>query len=398
MKLVALHTDFRIYWPARLKALNEALTKRGDTLDVIEIAGKGSPYAFAETSNDKDLNWQILFPNSKPEELIGKQFKPSLFELLDKINPDVILAGAIAFPSGALAVQWVNSRKNKRVIVFDDAKIEAVKRNPIVNFVKQCVYNGVDAMFYPAEDWIPTGKFWKFSENQMFFGVDVVDNDFWSKPRPHKPFDFKYFVSVGRQIPKKNFDKILEAYSIYVNKVGKTNAINFILIGDGPEHDNLLYKIKELGTGDKVTMLPFKTQEELASIYQYAEALIINSNIEETWGLVINEAMACGCPIFASNQCGATNMLVKNDINGYRFDCNDTRALSDSLIKFHQLSDIEKQKMRKESIKIIAKWGLDKFADGVVKAADYCLTSPSKKIKLLGKLIISKWNGQYRPI
>ena len=34
MKIVALHTDFRIYWPARLKALYEALNKRGDTLDV----------------------------------------------------------------------------------------------------------------------------------------------------------------------------------------------------------------------------------------------------------------------------------------------------------------------------------------------------------------------------
>ena len=105
MKIVALHTDFRIYWPARLKALNDSLESQNATLDVIEIAGKGSPYVFSNSQENKMLNWHILFPQCGPEQLKGKHIRKKLFNLLNKINPDVIIAGAIAFPSGALAVQ-----------------------------------------------------------------------------------------------------------------------------------------------------------------------------------------------------------------------------------------------------------------------------------------------------
>ena len=119
MKIVALHTDFRIYWPARLRKLNEVLNWRGDSLEVIEIAGLGSPYAFAAKRKEDDLLWHILFPNRKPEELDGATIKSSLFKALTRINPDVIIAGAIAFPSGALAVRW-GQKTGTKVIIFDD--------------------------------------------------------------------------------------------------------------------------------------------------------------------------------------------------------------------------------------------------------------------------------------
>lgn len=121
MKVVALHTDFRIYWPARLRKLNEVLNRQGDSLQVIEIAGLGSPYAFAAKQEENDLLWHILFPDKKPEGLDGATIKSSLFKVLARINPDVIIAGAIAFPSGALAVRW-GQKTGAKVIIFDDAK------------------------------------------------------------------------------------------------------------------------------------------------------------------------------------------------------------------------------------------------------------------------------------
>ena len=398
MKVIALHTDFRIYWPARLKALSEALAERGDSLEVIEIAGKGSPYSFAQKNETGDsLKWHILFPDSKPEELSGQQIEPILFKLLDQIQPDVILSGAIAFPSGALAVRY-GQKHGTKVIVFDDSKIEAVKRNPIVNFIKQAVYSGVDAMLYPAEDWMPTGEFWKFTEKRMFFGVDVVDNDFWSKPRNIENTIGKYFLAVGRQIPKKNFDKIVEAYGKYVACIGKNNAYKLVLIGEGPEHDNIQNKIEELSLKDLVILCPFKSQEELAGIYQNSQGLIVNSNLEETWGLVINEAMAAGCPIFASNQCGATNVLVKEGFTGYRFDCNDLQKLSECLIAYHNLSEEEKDKMKEASKSIISEWGLKRFANGVIDASSLVSSISKRKASFINKIIISNWKGQYKPI
>lgn len=396
MKIVALHTDFRIYWPARLKALSVVLKERGDILFVIEIAGKGSPYSFAQKKEENELDWHILFPNAKPEELNGKKIEKVLFPLLDKIKPDVIIAGAIAFPSGALAVRYGQLNKTK-IIVFDDSKIEAVKRNPVVNFIKQAVYSGVDAMFYPAEPWIPTGEFWGFNKNNLFFGVDVVDNKYWSNPQNLENSYGNFLLCVGRQIKVKNFDKIIKAYSKYIDAIGHENAYKLILIGDGPERNYIENLITKYEIQDLIIIKSFMNQKDLISFYSNASGFILNSS-SETWGLVINEAMASGCPIFASIQCGATETLVKPGINGYNFDCNDIETLSKALIDFHNLSSTKKKEMGNKSKEIISNWGLPKFVDGTTAAIDFVCKNKKRKTSLIDKLIISKWKGQYRPI
>lgn len=396
MKIVALHTDFRIYWPARLKALATALQSRGDSLDVIEIAGKGSPYAFADKNNDSELNWHILFPEAKPEELSGKDIEPVLFNLLDDIQPDVIIAGAIAFPSGALAVKYGDLHKT-RIITFDDTKIDNLKRNPLVNFIKRHVYNGVDAMFYPSEDLVPTGKFWGFNKERMYFGVDVVDNDFWGQQTNLTNIYYNYFINVGRQIPCKNLMTLLKAYLKYVTSVGLEKAINLLMIGDGSDQPELKAFVKKNGLTHKVKFLPFKTQDELVGLYQTAQALCIPSQ-QETWGLVINEALAAGCPVFASNQCGASNVLIKNGVNGYRFDCHDVESLAEIMQKFHNLSYHEKTKMRKYCYSIISEWGLDKFSSSLLQAIDYVTSHNKRTSTFVSQFIIDKWKGQYHPV
>lgn len=397
MKIVALHTDFRIYWPARLKALGEALKKRGDTLDVIEIAGKGSPYAFSDKKKEDGINWHILYPESRPEDMSGKEIQASLFELLDKLSPDVILAGAIAFQSGALAVKWTNSKRDRRVVVFDDAKVDAVKRNPIVNFVKRSIYDGVDAMLYPAEPWISTGKYWGFCEERMFFGVDVVDNAFWAEKSNERPFDFRYFVAVGRQIEKKNYFTIVKAYKQYLDAVGKADAYKLVLIGDGPEHKKILDYIVSSQIDDMVVCLPFQSQEKLRSIYQNAE-LLSSSSSSETWGLVINEAMCGACAIIASKECGATETLVKPGVNGYVVNCNDLEAIASAMTDYCQLPEERKEEMKKSSVAIVKDWGLNKFCDGVLRAIDYVSTNKRRKKSLVSKILINNWYGQYKPV
>lgn len=398
MKIVALHTDFRIYWPARLNALSEALTSRGDSLEVIEIAGKGSPYAFAKNQNESYslLKWHILFPEAKPEELTGKQIEPVLFHMLDDINPDVIIAGAIAFPSGALAVRWGQLHKT-RIISFDDQPIGSLQRSPLVNFIKQQVYNGIDAMFYSSEDLIPTGEFWKFNQDQMFFGVDVVDNNFWNQPTDSSNTLGRYFLTVGRQIPRKNLSTLMKAYTSYVNAVGPYEAINLVLTGEGEEQEMLRSNATWHGLDKKVTFLPFKPQQELVGLYQQAEALCMPSK-SETWGLVINEAMAAGCPVIASNQCGATGVLVEDGVNGYRFDCEDVAALTDCMKKFHSLTPEQKQRMKAHAKKTISHWGLNKFSSSLLQAIDYVTSHKKRPTSLVSRIIISKWKGQYRPV
>lgn len=397
MKVAIIHTDFRIYWPARLRALNNFLKERGISMEVIEIAGAGSPYAFADKEDNNGLMWHILFPERRMEELQPGNIKEVLYDKLSQINPDVLIAGAIAFPSGALSVSWAMKNK-KRVICFDDAKMEAVKRSGMVNWIKKNIYNGVYAMLYPSPDWVDTGCFWGFKQEQMFYGIDVVDNEFWQDYSDGGVlWKKRYFLTVGRQVPKKNFLHTVISYKVYHDRFG-TRALPLLMVGDGPEHGLIERYVKDNNLLESVTLLPFKSQKELRHIYHGAEALILSSNYEETWGLVINEAMACGVPVIASDQCGATHTLIRDGVNGYSFSLIEQDSLTKRMCEYHELSVEERNKMRLVALNTINEWGLPRFCQCCYDAINYVSDQPLKKFPLINKLIINLWNGRYRPI
>ena len=393
MKVAVIHTDFRIYWPARLQALNAFLHKYAINMEVIEIAGVGSPYAFAGRTDTHGLMWHVLFPAQKMEQLSNKDIERELNNKLNQMQPDVLIAGAIAFPSGALSVRWAKKHK-KKVICFDDAKIDAVPRSGLVNFIKQQIYNGVYAMLYPSPDWEETGRFWGFKKEQLFYGIDVVDNSFWQNYPDTAKRD--YFLAVGRQIPKKNFFHIVTSYKKYYERYGR-EATPLVLVGEGPEHARIEKFVQENQLVKKVTLLPFKTQSELKEVYHKADLLILSSS-SETWGLVINEAMACGVPVIASDQCGATHTLVKEGVTGFSFSLEQQDDLYRKLCLYHELPLQKKDEMKQYALETIKDWDLLRFCQGCYEAICYVMRQKTKRLTIFNSLIINVWKGRYRPI
>ena len=68
---------------------------------------------------------------------------------------------------------------------------------------------------------------------------------------------------------------------------------------------------------------------------------------EDIWGLVIEEAMACGLPIISTEQCAAALELVKNGRNGYIIPVENVERLTESILSI--LSNKER----------IEAWGMD---------------------------------------
>ncbi len=75
----------------------------------------------------------------------------------------------------------------------------------------------------------------------------------------------------------------------------------------------------------------FLNQTEISRAYVAADCLALPSDHGETWGLVINEAMASGLPCVASDACGSAEDLVKPLSNGAVFELGDTAGLASSI-------------------------------------------------------------------
>ncbi|KGN72898.1 hypothetical protein HQ47_08510 [Porphyromonas macacae] len=388
-KVVIVHTDFRIYWPARLKGLESIAQKQGLELYVIEIAGKGSPYAFAGCETNLTGHWRILFPEKKMEDLSPSQIKPLLIRNLQEINPDIVVAGAIAFPSGAISVMWAK-KNHKGVVIFDDTKVEDVPRGFFVNFIKKRIYRNVDSVVYPASPWDKTAFSWGFKKEQIFYGVDVVDNNFWKLSDEPIILREPKMVVVGRLVKRKNIDFLIRVF-----QECNTQDYELLIVGEGPEKNNL----KCLAESDQnIRFLPFMKQSELRELYKRVSAFIIPSTFD-TWGLVINEAMAAGLPVIASSKCGATEVLVKDGVNGYVFNPEDDgTSMKKKLDVFLNLSEEARRELGLASEKIISDWGIDRFAEEMLKAIDYAYRNKKKCVNIWDKLILNLWKGRYRQI
>jgi glycosyltransferase involved in cell wall biosynthesis len=408
LKIAICHTDFRVYWPPRIAALANHLNKHSVDLHVIEIAGQGSPYAFAGKSNQAifPCPWTCLFPKKRMEDIFSKVAASRLYDALDTLHPDVVISGAIAYPSGATAVRW--ARRNKRpVIIMDNARLKDVPRSPLVNWVKRRIYANIDSILIPAASHVPDYRFWGIPEERMFLGLNVVDNAFFTERsniarqnaasiRKNYELPNHFFLGVGRQIPKKNWGTLIKAFS---GCKGYDNGEwGLVLVGDGPE----AIRLKQMAAQSNynVVFLPFQDQKTLCQFYGLAECLILPSSYGETWGLVVNEAMACCLPVIVSRECGCAETLVHDEYNGWKFDPHNPDELTQTLGKFMRLSEDERKQMGERSFEIIADWGLERFCNGVWQAVQFCRKLPvqSYASPIIDRLILNLWKGRYRPV
>ena len=130
------------------------------------------------------------------------------------------------------------------------------------------------------------------TEKQLYVVPNIVNDLF--KPIDKRNDKFT-FIAVGVLFPHKQFDKIIEAFS----KVYKGESVRLVIVGGGPEYDNLIKLSQHCGVKDQVIFTGKLTREETAEKVGNADALICYSNYE-TFGVPIIEAWACGLPVIAT--------------------------------------------------------------------------------------------------
>ncbi len=138
----------------------------------------------------------------------------------------------------------------------------------------------------------------------------------------------KIFLSLGRLSHEKNLDTVLKAFK-------KVNG-KLIIAGRGPSEKKLKETNIELKLGNKVSFIGYVPEKMKPLYYSAADALIIAST-GETQGLVVAEAMACGCPVIGADAL-AIPEIVKDDKNGYLFEPKAIDQLSGILNSFEPTS------------------------------------------------------------
>ncbi len=144
----------------------------------------------------------------------------------------------------------------------------------------------------------------------------------------HKPSRSRKIIFLGRLIKQKGVDVLLDAFSKVIRKAPEAELE---IIGDGPEKDGLIRKVKELGMENSVRLCGRVRYDELPERYRSARALAFPSVTPEGLGISAVEAGACGVPTVTFGL-GGTEDLVVHEATGLVIEKNRA-ALAEGLIK-----------------------------------------------------------------
>ena len=167
----------------------------------------------------------------------------------------------------------------------------------------------------PAVDFIVSQG---FDRDKVHYCAQAVDNDWWIEESREADRDGiretlglrgRTFLLIGQLISRKGFDKVMQAWSRLDRRMQEQNTL--LVVGSGEDEE----KLKQLAGDLDIPNIVFaggKSHEELPEIYAAADVHVFPSLVD-VWGMVVNEAMACGKPVLASKYAGASQELISND-------------------------------------------------------------------------------------
>lgn len=286
---------------------------------------------------------------------------PTLQKEIEAWNADAILVYGWAFSSHLKAIRYFH---NKIPVLFrgDSTLLDEPEGFSFKKWVKRIflrwVYSSVDYAFYVGSANKTYFRTLGLKDKQLLFAPHAIDNNRFRGKSDEYDMEAKkwrinlgigeaevVFLFAGKLTQKKDPELLIRAFIEFNNKSTK-----LVMVGNGELKNDLKEKYKCF---PGIIFLDFQNQSVMPVVYRLGDIFVLPSKGPgETWGLAVNEAMACSRAVIVSDKCGCSVNLVRNGENGYTFRSGDVQSLKSSM----ELSVRNCSGMGEKSAAIIEEW------------------------------------------
>jgi glycosyltransferase involved in cell wall biosynthesis len=289
-----------------------------------------------------------------------------------KFKPDAICQSGYQFLASIEALLYAKLKGIPITLWAGSHLSSGFVKNPLAEFYKKTIIPRFDS--YVTYGTAAREQIIHYGANpeKIVVGCNTVDVGWFTKrsgkiregeiKEMKKKYPSKNILYVGDFIERKGVINLIKSFE-------KLNMkdVGLILVGNGKEKDEYYKYIKEHNI-DNIFFEGFVQKEELVKYYKLADVFVLPS-LNEVWGLVVNEAMACSLPVICSKVAGAGKDLIKEGINGYLFDPFNINDLTDKL-KAILYNDENKKVMGENSLVIIRDKTPESFAKKLLEAVE----------------------------
>jgi glycosyltransferase involved in cell wall biosynthesis len=203
-------------------------------------------------------------------------------------------------------------------------------------------------------------------DNQFFFEKSRLSKSYFNEIRskwgiPNGSFCFLY---AGKLQKKKRPLDLLHALCIASRISSK--PVHLLVVGTGELESTCQKFVRKHNL--PVSFVGFLNQTVIPEAYAISDCIVLPSDHGETWGLVINEAMACGLPAIVSDLVGCAPDLVHNNYTGFTYQCGNVKELGKHLVYLAENPEFAKQ-LGMNALKLVHNnYTIDRVVESIEKA------------------------------
>ncbi len=382
MHIAILTRQIGHYHRARFQAA-AALAER---LTVIDMTNEGGFPGFVTAEHVSCEVVQVYSSRAQYEAAGGGRIRRAVIAVLGSVLPDVVVISGWASAESFAALLWARARQ-KGVVVMSESGADDGPRSPWREYIKSRVLRYCDAALVGGLTHQKYVVRLGLSGERVMRGYDVVDNQHFRngaakarsrgrEERRRLGLPERYMLASCRFIAKKNIPTLVSAFA---SACTGTAAPDLVILGDGEQRLAIEAAIRSSGMEERIHLMGFQQYQNLPSYYGLAEGFVHVPRTEQ-WGLVVNEAAAAGLPLIVSRSCGCATELVIEGENGYLVDALDASDIASALRRMVALTAESRRAMGAKSQRIVAEWGPDRFAGGLIAAAQIAQAAPRRAV------------------
>jgi glycosyltransferase involved in cell wall biosynthesis len=414
--LGVLWAQYGPYHFARVSALKSHAESQ--PIHALEIASRTHDYEWSRSG--ATVNLITLFPGDVAERLPFWRVFFQIRKSFAQLKLDVCFIPSYS-PKQPLAALLAARSLGIRTVLMIDSHKGTMKTRKFGTWLKRRLVALFDAALVGGSPQMRYIESLGMRSDKIFVGYDCVDNDFFARRaaetraraaefRTRYDLPGRYFLSLGRFLPKKNLSTLIRAYRRFLDSAAATRT-HLVMVGSGeeetklrmlcdelrlPVYNKMAAKIdaQETSTADYppgVHFYGFRQIDESPIFYALSDAFILPSAFEE-WGLVVNEALSCGLPVVLSETVGSAEDLLRAGLppgaerstagkpqiarcirqNGFVFDPKSVAGLTDALLTLDGDPELRRS-MGHAGRLIVEDFSCERFARSALKAADTAL-------------------------
>jgi len=310
--------------PYRIPVFNALAEQPGIDLQVIFLSETDPSLRQWNVYKDEiRFAWEVL-PSWRRR--IGKYnllLNRGLSAALGRMSPKVLICGGYNYLASWEALWWARRHRIPMLLWSESTARDLRSGHLLTEALKNRFLQSCDGFVVPGKSSWAYLESLGVTDRPIITAPNAVDNDFFasaaanarqkgSELRCRLGLPTRYFLYVGRLIPEKGIFDLLAAYARL--EASLRSEIGMVFVGDGIARSQLQEGAAKIRPGN-MQVRGFAQREQLAEFYALAEVFVFPTR-SDPWGLVVNEAMACGLPIIATDVAGCIADLVGDEWNG----------------------------------------------------------------------------------